>query len=56
MKSTDAHTCLNALAQERRLNQFRLFVQASDGGMAETGCREPAALCAPTMKRSRKAV
>ena len=34
MKSKDALTCLNALAQEHRLNLFRLLVQAGDEGMA----------------------
>jgi DNA-binding transcriptional ArsR family regulator len=34
MKSKDAITCLNALAQEHRLNLFRLLVQAGDEGMA----------------------
>ncbi|MFC5524758.1 ArsR/SmtB family transcription factor [Rhodanobacter ginsengisoli] len=34
MKSTDALACLNALAQEHRLNLFRLLVQAGEDGMA----------------------
>lgn len=34
MKSNDALACLNALAQEHRLNLFRLLVQAGDEGMA----------------------
>ena len=34
MKSTDALSCLNALAQEHRLNLFRLLVQAGEDGMA----------------------
>jgi DNA-binding transcriptional ArsR family regulator len=34
MKSIDALACLNALAQEHRLNLFRLLVQAGDEGMA----------------------
>lgn len=34
MKSTDALGCLNALAQEHRLNLFRLLVQAGEDGMA----------------------
>ncbi|HEY8681741.1 MAG TPA: metalloregulator ArsR/SmtB family transcription factor [Rhodanobacter sp.] len=34
MKSTDALGCLNALAQEHRLNLFRLLVQAGAEGMA----------------------
>jgi ArsR family transcriptional regulator len=34
MKSTDALACLNALAQEHRLNLFRLLVQAGEQGMA----------------------
>ncbi len=34
MKSTDALTCLNALAQEHRLNLFRLLVEAGDEGLA----------------------
>lgn len=34
MKSNDALACLNALAQEHRLNLFRLLVQAGEEGMA----------------------
>jgi DNA-binding transcriptional ArsR family regulator len=34
MESTDALACLAALAQEHRLNLFRLLVQAGDEGMA----------------------
>jgi ArsR family transcriptional regulator len=34
MKSKDALTCLNALAQEHRLNLFRQLVQAGEEGMA----------------------
>ena len=34
MKLTDALACLNALAQEHRLNLFRLLVQAGADGMA----------------------
>jgi ArsR family transcriptional regulator, arsenate/arsenite/antimonite-responsive transcriptional repressor len=34
MKSIDALTCLNALAQEHRLNLYRLLVQAGEEGMA----------------------
>ena len=34
MKSIDALACLNALAQEHRLNLFRLLVQAGADGMA----------------------
>ncbi|MCW8808727.1 MAG: metalloregulator ArsR/SmtB family transcription factor [Rhodanobacter sp.] len=34
MKSIDALACLGALAQEHRLNLFRLLVQAGDEGMA----------------------
>ncbi|AIF48815.1 ArsR/SmtB family transcription factor [Dyella japonica] len=34
MKSNDALTCLNALAQEHRLTLFRLLVQAGEEGMA----------------------
>lgn len=34
MKSIDALACLNALAQEHRLNLFRLLVQAGEDGMA----------------------
>lgn len=34
MKSKDALACLNALAQDHRLNLFRLLVQAGDAGMA----------------------
>lgn len=34
MKSPDALACLNALAQEHRLNLYRLLVQAGDVGMA----------------------
>ncbi|WP_199098079.1 metalloregulator ArsR/SmtB family transcription factor [Dyella sp. ASV21] len=34
MKSIDALACLNALAQEHRLNLYRLLVQAGDEGMA----------------------
>ena len=34
MKISDALASLNALAQEHRLNLFRLLVQAGDAGMA----------------------
>ncbi|HET7300694.1 MAG TPA: metalloregulator ArsR/SmtB family transcription factor [Oleiagrimonas sp.] len=34
MKSNDALACLNALAQEHRLNLYRLLVQAGEEGMA----------------------
>jgi len=34
MKSKDALTCLSALAQEHRLNLYRLLVQAGEDGMA----------------------
>jgi ArsR family transcriptional regulator, arsenate/arsenite/antimonite-responsive transcriptional repressor len=34
MQSIDALTCLNALAQEHRLNLYRLLVQAGEEGMA----------------------
>lgn len=34
MKSIAALACLNALAQEHRLNLFRLLVQAGDEGLA----------------------
>ena len=34
MKSKDALACLNALAQEHRLNLYRLLVQAGEEGMA----------------------
>ena len=34
MKSKDALACLAALAQEHRLNLFRLLVQAGEEGMA----------------------
>ena len=34
MKSIAAVACLNALAQEHRLNIFRLLVQAGEEGMA----------------------
>ncbi len=34
MKSHDALACLGALAQEHRLNLFRLLVQAGDEGMS----------------------
>ncbi|RDI98046.1 transcriptional regulator [Dyella solisilvae] len=34
MKSPDALACLNALAQEHRLNLYRLLVQAGNEGMA----------------------
>jgi ArsR family transcriptional regulator len=34
MESIDALACLNALAQEHRLNLFRLLVQAGDEGLA----------------------
>ena len=34
MKSKDALACLHALAQEHRLNLYRLLVQAGDEGMA----------------------
>jgi len=34
MKAKVALTCLNALAQEHRLNIFRLLVQAGEAGMA----------------------
>jgi len=34
MKSIDALACLGALAQEHRLNLFRLLVQAGDEGMS----------------------
>ncbi|HEV2681933.1 MAG TPA: metalloregulator ArsR/SmtB family transcription factor [Rhodanobacter sp.] len=34
MKSTAALICLNALAQEHRLNLYRLLVQAGEEGMA----------------------
>lgn len=34
MKSKDALACLNALAQEHRLNLYRLLVQAGADGMA----------------------
>ena len=34
MKSKDALACLSALAQEHRLNVFRLLVQAGEEGMA----------------------
>ena len=34
MKVNDALGCLNALAQEHRLNLFRLLVQAGEKGMA----------------------
>jgi DNA-binding transcriptional ArsR family regulator len=34
MKSQNALACLNALAQEHRLNLYRLLVQAGDEGMA----------------------
>lgn len=34
MKSIDALACLNALAQEHRLNLYRLLVQAGEEGMA----------------------
>jgi DNA-binding transcriptional ArsR family regulator len=34
MESNDALACLAALAQEHRLNLFRLLVQAGDAGMA----------------------
>jgi ArsR family transcriptional regulator, arsenate/arsenite/antimonite-responsive transcriptional repressor len=34
MESTNALACLNALAQEHRLNLYRLLVQAGDEGMA----------------------
>lgn len=33
MKSNDALSCLSALAQEHRLNLFRLLVQAGEAGM-----------------------
>lgn len=34
MKSKDAIACLNALAQEHRLNLFRLLVEAGGEGLA----------------------
>jgi ArsR family transcriptional regulator, arsenate/arsenite/antimonite-responsive transcriptional repressor len=34
MKSNDALACLNALAQEHRLNLYRLLVQAGEEGLA----------------------
>lgn len=34
MKSNDALACLNALAQEHRLNLYRRLVQAGEEGMA----------------------
>ena len=34
MEPTDALACLNALAQEHRLNLYRLLVQAGEEGMA----------------------
>jgi DNA-binding transcriptional ArsR family regulator len=49
MKSIDALTCLNALAQEHRLNLFRLLVQAGEEGMAVGELAAATALAGATL-------
>ncbi|MEP6897128.1 MAG: metalloregulator ArsR/SmtB family transcription factor [Rhodanobacter sp.] len=49
MKSKDALACLNALAQEHRLNLFRLLVQAGDEGMAVGELAEATGLAGATL-------
>ncbi len=49
MKSIDALACLNALAQEHRLNLFRLLVQAGEEGMAVGELAAATALAGATL-------
>jgi DNA-binding transcriptional ArsR family regulator len=49
MKSSMALACLNALAQEHRLNLFRLLVQAGDEGMAVGELAEATGLAGATL-------
>lgn len=49
MKSKDALASLNALAQEHRLNLFRLLVQAGDDGMSVGELGETTGLAGATL-------
>jgi DNA-binding transcriptional ArsR family regulator len=49
MKSKDALACLNALAQEHRLNLFRLLVKAGEKGMAVGELAEATGLAGATL-------
>ncbi len=49
MESIDALAALNALAQEHRLNLFRLLVQAGDEGMAVGELAEATGLAGATL-------
>ncbi|WP_267224412.1 ArsR/SmtB family transcription factor [Dyella silvae] len=49
MESIDALACLNALAQEHRLNLYRLLVQAGEEGMAVGELAEAAGLPGATL-------